>query len=415
MNAQVPGSPADGLATVPPHVPAELVFPIDMYALDGVEGGYHEAWKAIQDSGVPNLVWTPHNGGHWIATKASLIKEIYSDFARFSSEIILLPKEAGEKYTIVPAQMDPPDHTPYRKIMEKALTLSRIRDFAPEIRAIAAELIDVFVDRGYCNFSDEFAQVFPVRVFMALAGLPLEDVPRLLEITSQITRPSGNTPEEMGASLDSAIRSLHNYVYPIIRERRGQEGDDLITVMVNSEVDGKQLDDDNARGLTSLLLLGGLDTVVNFLNFMMFYLARNPEKASYFAADATNIRRGTEELLRRFPILAESRKIVSDMEYSGVSFKQGDLILAPIALHNFDEELNSNPLELDLHRKRVSHITFGAGHHRCVGMNLARIELGIMLEEWFRRIPEFQIKDGKQPRFQSGFVASARNVWLEWG
>ena len=99
----------------PAHVPAELVREIDMYALDGIEEGYHEAWKALQTPDMPELVWTPLTGGHWIATRGHLVKEIYENPDRFSSEVIFLPKEAGEKYAMVPTRMDPPEHTPYRR------------------------------------------------------------------------------------------------------------------------------------------------------------------------------------------------------------------------------------------------------------------------------------------------------------
>src|ERR1700760_270076 len=129
----------------PEHVPADRVQEIDMYALDHIEEGYHEAWKRVIDADLPDLVWTPFTGGHWIATNGDTVREIYSDPTRFSSEVIFLPKEAGEKYQMVPTRMDPPEHTPYRKSLDKGLNLGRLRRLEDQVRGIAAELIESFV------------------------------------------------------------------------------------------------------------------------------------------------------------------------------------------------------------------------------------------------------------------------------
>jgi cytochrome P450 len=118
MPEHVPPSVSHKRAVQPDHVPQNRVYEIDMYALDGIEEGYHEAWKRVQNAGVPELIWTPFTGGHWIATNGDTVKEIYADPNRFSSEVIFLPKEAGEMYQMVPTRMDPPEHTPYRKTLD---------------------------------------------------------------------------------------------------------------------------------------------------------------------------------------------------------------------------------------------------------------------------------------------------------
>lgn len=406
--------PSAHRARRPDHVPADRVVEIDMYALDGIEHGYHEAWKRIIDAGLPDLVWTPLTGGHWIATNGDTVREVYSDPARFSSEVIFLPKEAGEKYQMVPTRMDPPEHTPYRKTLDKGLNLGRIRKFDAQVRTIAAELIEGFLARGECDFSADYANVFPVRVFMALCDLPMSDVPLLSHYARMMTRPEGATPEEMAANLEAGNNGFMAYAEPVIAARRGGSGEDLITQMVNSEIDGAPIAHDKAVGLIALLLLGGLDTVVNFLSFMMIYLARHPETVAELRADPLTLMRSAEEMFRRFPVVAEARMVAYDQTFRGTELKRGDMILIPTAMHGLDAAHTADPLAVRLDRGNVAHSTFGGGPHRCAGMHLARLEVIITLEEWLRRIPAFSIKAGETPVYHAGTVAAVDNVPLVW-
>lgn len=398
----------------PDHVPEHLVRDIDMYDPDGIESGYHEAWRALQRPGMPELVWTPFTGGHWIATRSALIQEIYTDPSRFSSEVIFLPKEAGEKYLMVPTRMDPPEHTPYRKTLDKGLNLAQMRRVEDHVRTIAVELIEGIAANGSCEFSAEYSRIFPVKVFMALCDLPMADAPMLSVFAEHMTRPPGATPEEMGAALEAAQAGFDNYVEPIVDARRGGTGMDLITVMVNNDINGEPITRERAIGLISLLLLGGLDTVVNFLSFMMLHLAKHPEIVAELRADPLVLQRSVEEMFRRFPVIAEARMVSGDQEYRGVTLKHGDMILIPTALHGLDEDQNANAMDLDIHRKRVQHMTFGGGPHRCAGMHLARMEAIITLQEWLSRIPEFHLAPGSKPTFRSGIIAAVDNVSLAW-
>jgi cytochrome P450 len=411
---------AANLADLPTHpqrptnVPADRVYDIDMYALDGIEEGYHEAWKRVQQPGIPDLVWTPRTGGHWIATNGDTVREIYSDPTRFSSENIWLPKEAGEKYEMVPTRMDPPEHTPYRKALDKGLSLAQIRKVEDRVRAVAAELIDEIATQGHCDFSAVYANVFPIKVFMALAGLPMADVPRLAAFAKQMTRPEGNTPQEQAATLEAGNKGFFAYVDPIIRARRSGSGDDLITTMVNAEINGQPITHEKALGLVSLLLLGGLDTVVNFLSFMMIYLARHPKLVVELREDDVKLKRSAEEMFRRFPVVSEARMVAKDQVYRGVELKRGEMILLPTALHGLDERENPDALTVDLDRKGISHSTFGGGPHRCAGLHLARMEAIITLEEWLKRVPEFTLDEDRKPIYFSGIVAAVDNVQLVW-
>ena len=399
---------------IPAHVPLDRVFQVDMYAPDGIEDGYHEAWKKLQAPEIPDLIWTPLNGGHWIATSGAWIRDIYRDPEHFSSEVIFIPKEAGGKYQMIPTRMDPPEHTPFREVLNKGLGLRSIKRIEDAVRQVAIELIDTIRPKGRCDFSAEYAQIFPIRVFMAMADLPMEDAPLLKHFASQMTRPDGATPAEMAESLDKANKGFFDYLSPVIDVRRADPGEDVISVMVNSEVNGRAMTKDEALGLISLLLLAGLDTVVNFLSFFMIFLGRNPGHLKELLADPARIPHSVEELFRRFPLVAEARMVAQDITRDGVALKRGDMVLLPTVLSGLDERENENPWTVDFNRGRIRHTTFGDGPHRCAGVHLARLEVTVTLKEWLARIPEFTLSAGARPTYHSGIVAAIENVPLEW-
>src|SRR5690606_5269589 len=141
-------------------------------------------------------------------------------------------------------------------------------------------------------------------VFMKMVDLPMKDAPLLKHYATQILRPDGETGAEMAVSVEKAVQGFYAYLDPIIDERRGNGGVDMISIVINSEIDGKPIPKADALSLIANLLLAGLDTVVSFLSFVMLFLGRNPEHLKQLADDPTLIPHSVEELLRRFPIVS---------------------------------------------------------------------------------------------------------------
>lgn len=409
-------SQADGqvLAERPIHVPASRVVAVDIYNLEGIEDGFQEAWKRIQRPDVPSLVWTPYNGGHWIATRGAWIRDVFRDPVHFSNEVIFVPKIAGEKQGTVPNRMDPPEHTPYRAVMDQTLGLRRVRAMESAVRKAAADLIDTLKDKGCCDVSRDFAAIFPIRVFMELADLPLEDAPRLRKLARQMTHAEGETPAERARSLDLATQSFRDYIEPLIDARQGKGGTDAISEFVNCTINGKPIDRDKALGMVTLLLLAGLDSVTSFLTMVMSYLGSHPEVQRELSDHPETIPRNIEELFRRFPLVAVARMVTDDMQRDGVTLKRGEMVVLPTVLHNLDENENPDPWAVRFDRTRISHSTFGEGPHRCAGLHLARLEATITLQEWFKRIPHFRVADSSRVTQHAGIVAVIEGVELEW-
>jgi len=392
----------------PAHVPADRVVEFDYYNPPNVAAGFQEAWRSLQAPGVPDLVWTPFNGGHWIATRGELVKTVFSDYERFSNRVMLVPKAIGELHQMLPTTLDPPEHRPVRQLLDRNLAPVAIQRQEDMIRDIAVELIEDLAPRGRCDFQTDFAAHFPIRVFMGMVDLPAADAPKLKHWTDQVIHPDGS----MG--YEEALQRFHDYLVPLVEARRAHPGDDVLSDIVNTEK-GRELGIGQLLNLLTQLLMGGLDTVYNFLAYSFHFLASSPDHRRELVAHPERIPAAINEMLRRFPLVSTAREIRADIEWCGMQLLQGEMIVCASPLVGNDETLNPDPLKVDFARRRAQHTSFGLGIHVCPGAHLARTEMRITLEEWLARIPEFSVAPGADIRFVGGIVGSMNCLPLVWG
>lgn len=393
--------------SIPDHVPAERVVDVDIYAPPGQAEGYHEAWADLQRS-APEIAWTPQNEGHWIALGGEILAEVQSDWERFSNRVIVLPKSIGEMHKLIPTTIDPPEHRPYRKLLNENLKPSAVRGLQGNIRQTAIDLIEGFRAKGHCDFTEEFARVFPIRVFLALVDLPESDAPKIRLWAESMTRPEPEIPFE------EAREAFFDYLDPIIRERRERPGDDMLSAMLAADMGGRKLTHEEALALCTQVLIAGVDTVVNFLGFVMLELARSPETRQALRDHPAGMLAATNELFRRFGLVTIAREVRQDMEFHGVQLKTGEMVSIPTVVHGIDPEVNTDPLTLDFARNRPRHSTFGSGPHMCPGQELARSEVAITLEEWLSRIPDFEVAPDSDLTCRPGIVGSITRLCLQW-
>lgn len=393
---------------LPPHVPANRLADVDVYALPGQADDFHRAWKALQDSS-PDIVWTPRNEGHWIALRGDILAEVQSDHERFSNRIIVLPKSVGEKHGLIPTTMDPPEHRPYRKLLNDGLALGKVRGLHETIRETAADLIDGFAARGRCDFTVEYARVFPIRIFMAMVGIPMEDADRIRFWAECMTRP--NAP----LSFEDAKQAFFDYLDPLVAARSAEPGEDLLSQVITADMGGQRMSREKALALCTQILIAGVDTVVNFLGFTLLTLARDPAARAELAGRSSKaILAATHELFRRFGLVIIARTVRHDMDFHGVRLKEGELVCIPTQIHGLDERINPDPLKLDFARRDARHSAFGSGPHMCPGQELARVEVAITIEEWLKRIPDFRIAEDADTNCSGGIVAQINRLVLEW-
>ena len=166
--------------------------------------------------------------------------------------------------------------------------------------------------------------------------------------------------------------------------------------------------------MAMLIFAGGLDTVAAQLSFAMHYLARHPALQTRLREDPAIIPRASEEFLRRHAVSNTARLVVRKCERKGACLMPGDMVMVPMALSGMDDRLYEEPLEVDFDRKGTSHNTFGNGAHRCIGEHLARMELSVFLEEWFRLIPEVRLDPVSLPLSHAGAVEGMTRLNLIW-
>ena len=389
----------------PANVPDELVVDIDFRNPPGADRDIHLAWKRLHDG--PDIVWTPHNGGHWIATRAADIAFMQSNHDPFSVRDVTLPANM-KPMRLLPLEADPPEHTEYRKLITQSLSPKVIHGLEDDIRTLSRELIAGFHGRGECEFMSEFARHLPILMFMRLANLASSDRPDLLRWTETNTRPK--KPEDMLW----AMGKINDYLTKLIEDRRIHPGDDIVSKVVHGSVFGRALDDEELHSMLFTVLSGGLDTVACSMGFFANFLARNPSHRRQLTDRPELIPNAVEELLRRHGISGGARVLTRDCEYKGIHFKRDDRVYVHPVMYGLDERQFDNPLEVNFERQNIAHASFGNGPHRCPGSMLARTELRIFLEEWMQRIPDFGIKAGEAPRFNPGVVNCIDVLPLSW-
>jgi len=392
----------------PDHVPADRIVDFDMYAPPDVASGFHDAWLKLQREDGPALVWTPRNEGHWIATRGTLIARIFEDYERFSSRVIVLPKSDGENHKLIPTTIDPPEHRPYRMLLNANLSPKTIAAMKEDIRAVARALVDEIAPLGSVDFISAYAEKFPIMIFLKIVDLPLEDAPRLKYLTDQTTRPDGSMPFE------DAIQAFFGYLDAVVTERRGTDRTDMLSLMINGHVDGRKLTHEEALQVCAQILIAGLDTVVNFLGFVFETLARDTALRRRLNDNPQERSRAVEEFFRRYPVVTVAREVRADIDIDGVTLKAGDMVAIPTALHGLDPAQNKCPMQFDMDRTDRNHVTFGNGSHKCPGAFLARAEIEITIDEWLKAIPEFEIAADAKITHAGGIVGCLTTLPLVW-
>lgn len=392
---------------VPPHVPAALVHEFDLYNVQVENNDYHAALKRLHAPGIPDIFWTPKNGGHWVATRGEDIYQIFKDSERFSSQKLVVPAERNT-HRLPPITLDPPEHTKYRVLLSPLLSPKAVAGLADRAREQAIELIEAMYPRGGCEFVSEFAQHLPIGIFMRMVDVPTEDREKLLGWAEQQVRPTSEAEREQG------FMNIFAYAAQKVKERRAQPGSDAISQLTKAQIDGRPITDEELIPIVSLLLIGGLDTVASAMGFMARFLASSPAHRQELIEHPERIPGAVEELLRRFPVVNQGRMVRADITYKGVAMKAGDMINMPTTLHGLDDRQFDDPMHVNFQRPTPIHSTFGNGAHRCPGSLLARTEMKIFLEEWLKRIPDFRIKPGATVGVRAGVNATLFELPLEW-
>lgn len=389
---------------IPSNVAPGIVRDFDFYDFPGVREDAQLAWKAVQDA-FPPVFWTPRNGGHWVVTRATDIETMQKDDTLVSYSKTSIPPNPTPS---LPLEADAPEHGPLRATISPLFAPQTLRGVEKMAREYSIELIDELMPRGSCEFVSEFGHKLPIAIFLMLVELPLSDAKRLLPLVAD--RVKASDPEVR----NRAKQAMAAYLAATINERRANPGTDFISRIVTTMVDGRPLTGPETENMLTTVMFGGLHTVATMMAFVMRHLASHPADREALRNDPAKIPAATNEMMRRYGIVATSRVIRHDVAYRGVNMRKGDAVLVPNMLAGLDECLFPDPLRVDFDRPNAGqHAAFGNGSHRCPGANLGRLEVKILIEEWLKRIPDFSIDPGSV-KMSGGIVAAIEHMTIRW-
>jgi len=312
------------------------------------------------------------------------------------------------KRPMIPLQIDPPEHKKFRKLLDPLFSPHKMSPMDDEVSDLVNRLIDGFIDRGEVDFAKEFSVPFPSQVFLTLLGLPMEELDRFLTMKDGIIRPDHVTGNLYGSKESSDYQqqvadSVYDYFNEILDEREAERRDDLLSLFLDAEVEGDRLSREDILDICFLFLIAGLDTVTATLDCMFAFLAQHPEHRRQLVEDPGLIPNAIEELLRwETPVMGVARVAVAETELGGCPVHAGDQMMIMIGSANTDEAEFPDADVVRFDREVNRHIAFGGGIHRCLGSNLARLELRVALREWHKRIPEYEVEPDHTLVYMSG-------------
>jgi cytochrome P450 len=319
----------------------------------------------------------------------------------------------GQEQPMIPVQVDPPLHTRYRALLNPVFKPRRIAELEPDVRSLVRDLIDGFVGRGWCNFHDELATPLPSTVFLRLLGLPASDLPQFLQWRDDTIRPAGDA-DQAARTREAAGKAINDYFATALVDARERPTPGLLAELVDAEMDGRVLTEEELLGICHLMLLGGLDTVTASLDCMVAYLATHPERRRALVGDPSLVPAAVEELLRhQTPVMLVPRIVREPAVLGGVALEPGDPALLVLGAANSDDGAFPAAGEVDFGRNAARHVAFGVGHHFCLGAHLARLELRVALEELHRRIPDYELAPDADVHFSVG-IRQAPGLELVW-
>lgn len=368
-----------------------------------------DAWQA---QARPAL-WSEEAQGYWVFTDHEVILDGLQRPELWSNRV-MVPNEPDPPYRWIPIMLDPPDHTAWRQLLGAYFSPVRVKKMKDDQRRFVNELIDRFQTRGEVDFMAEFAQVFPTTIFLQIMGMPAEKLDEFMEWEHMILHMNNETDPDRSIRM-AGMGKVMGYFAELIQERKANpdsQADDIVTNALGWQIDGKPVEDNDVLNCLLLLFMAGLDTVAAQLSYAFHHLATHAQDRQRLVDDPTLIPHALEELLRAYPIVQTGRVATEDTDFHGCPVKAGDTAHFPLSMAGRDDNAFPNAKTVDFDRTDVRHISFGAGPHRCLGSHLARQELVLVLEEWHKRIPQYELVG--EPSEHPGGVYGISQMTLRW-
>lgn len=372
----------------------------------------HQIWDELRQT-CP-VAHTDRYGGAWLPVRHEDISAIARDTDHFSSEgAVLANKPPREEWISTapiggapPITSDPPFHADARRLLLPAFSPQVIAEWEPEIRRLCNELIDNLEGLDVVDAAVQYAQNIPVYVIARMLGLPLEDSDYFRDTVHLVL-------EEIGAEFGdrrAGFEKLDAYLAVHVRDHIENPKDDLIGFLLNAKIYDQPLSPEHVVGTIILLMVAGIDTTWSSIGSSIWHLAHHPADLARMVAEPELLPTAIEELLRAYAPVTMARIVSQDAEIGGCPVKQGDSVLLPFPAANRDPDVFENADTVIIDREVNRHVAFGLGIHRCLGSNLARLELRIAVEVFINRFPKFELADPGAVTWSLGQVRGPRKL-----
>jgi len=306
--------------------------------------------------------------------------------------------------------LDPPEHTHYRRLVSLGFSGRMIRRLEEHVRSITADIIDQVADSGECDFVSSISVELPLRVIVELVGVPMADRHRVLQWSNQMLAYDDPEYQLDPDTPKIAAAELFMYANELAADRLQHPREDLVSELMHGEVEGHRLSLAEFNSFFMLLLVAGNETTRNLVSGGLLALIEHPEERARLQADPSLLPTAVEEMLRWVtPVNLFRRTATRDVEVRGQQIREGDKVVLFYASANRDEEVFPDAERFDVGRQPNDHLAFGIGPHFCLGANLARLEIRVMFEELLRRLPDITLA-GPVERLRSNFINGIKRM-----
>lgn len=349
-----------------------------------------------------------YNGIYFLSRYEDVRAAAY-DTEHFSSRRIFVREHASLDPKTPPITSDPPHHRPARLPLMPRFSPAAVQELEAPTREICANLIDRLIDANgleQCDVARDYALHIPMHVMLYMFGLPTTAGPQYRQWILDILE-NGITDHTLYLR---AVAEMRRALFKVIMERKRNPGDDLVSYLLSATFEDKPLEFEHIIGSLALLMIAGVETSGSALCSIFLHLATNPEDRRRLVADPELRPTAIEEFLRAYSPQTISREIIADTKVGECPMKSGEMLILSFPSANRDPEAFPDPDRVIIDRKENRHMAFGAGIHHCIGANLARMELRVALEEWFKRFPEFVLDKRVPVTWAAGPMRGPRSV-----
>lgn len=335
-----------------------------------------------------DIVYTPHNGGHWLVTSHELAREVLSNAELFGSFPIGIPANMEQRPRLIPLESSASEHRRYRRLLLPIFEPEAVQRLQTGAELLAATVLDEVLPQGEFDFLWKVAKPISMGLFVRQLGLEPERLDEFYAWETGFYR--APTMEERIVCGEK----IGGYLFDVVQQHVAEPKDDIVSMLLNVDIEGERLTVEEVHAICYLLFLASIDTVATMLSFIIRHLARDRTLFERLKSDRDKIAASVDEFMRMHAFINLNRICERDTDFHGVQFRAGDNIVIPSFVTDRDERTFADPDTFNADRskkERNQHHAFGAGAHKCIGLHVAKMEVKVVLEAFFDRVASLEL------------------------